>query len=213
MSSPDINDLILEGNRLFSQKADFLLGVNSIEQLPTDGLIEIAFAGRSNVGKSSLINAVTGVNGLARASNTPGRTQQLNYFKMDNLFHIVDLPGYGYAAAPEKTVQTWTRLIHAYLKGRVNLRRVFLLIDARHGIKQVDLNIMKMLDSAAVTYQIILTKADKISATAAEAVLTKTKEIAAQHVACYPTVLLTSSEKRQNIDLVRAEFVKILKGI
>lgn len=205
--------LIKDGNRLFTQKAAFVLGVADVNQLPVDGLPEIAFAGRSNVGKSSLINAVTGVSGLARASNTPGRTQQLNYFKLDDLFYIVDLPGYGYAAAPEKTVQTWTRLIHAYLKGRVQLRRVFLLIDARHGIKQVDLNIMKMLDKAAVTYQIILTKMDKISKTETDIVLKKTQEIGQQHVACYPTVLITSSEKKQNIDLVRAEFVKILKGI
>lgn len=213
MQSIEMNALIREANRLFAQKAEFVLGVNTADQLPTDGLIEIAFAGRSNVGKSSLINAVTGVNGLARASNTPGRTQQLNYFKLDSLFYLVDLPGYGYAAAPEKMVQTWTRLIHAYLKGRVNLRRVFLLIDARHGIKQVDLNIMKMLDSAAVTYQIILTKADKISDKAGAEVLKKTQEIAQKHVACYPEIILTSSEKRLNIDLVRAQFVKILKGI
>ena len=213
MSEPTQDELILEGNRLFAQKASFVLGVAGINQLPMDNLPEIAFAGRSNVGKSSLINAVTGISGLARASNTPGRTQQLNYFKLDDLFYIVDLPGYGYAAAPEKNVQVWTRLIHAYLKGRVQLRRVFLLIDARHGIKQVDLNIMKMLDKAAVTYQIILTKMDKISKTATDDVLKKTQEIASKHVACYPTVLITSSEKKQNIDLVRAEFVKILKGI
>lgn len=205
--------LIKEGEKLFRTKAEFVLGVAGLEQLPTDGLMEIAFAGRSNVGKSSLINAVTGVSGLARASNTPGRTQQLNYFKMDDQFYIVDLPGYGYAAAPEKIVQTWTRLIHNYLRGRVQLRRVFLLIDARHGIKDVDIKIMKMLDSSAVTYQIVLTKMDKIGKAEAEKVLTQTIETASKHVACYPTVLITSSEKKKNIDLVRAEFVKILKGI
>ena len=175
--------------------------------------MEIAFAGRSNVGKSSLINAVTGVKGLARASNTPGRTQQLNFFKVSDKCHIVDLPGYGYAAAPEKMVQAWTRLIHDYLRGRVQLRRVFLLIDSRHGIKPVDEKIMKMLDGAAVTYQIILTKADKISKVAGEAVLKQTMEMGQKHVACYPEILLTSSEKNWNIDLVRAEFIKVIEGI
>ncbi len=206
-------DLIRKGNRLFEQKPVFLRGVVDVEQLPTGGLPEFAFAGRSNVGKSSLINAVTGVKGLARASNTPGRTQELNFFEQPGQFLIVDLPGYGYAAAPEKTVQTWTRLIHAYLRGRVQLRRVFLLIDARHGIKKVDENIMKMLDTAAVSYQIILTKADKISATEAQTVLSDTIAIGAQHVACYPEVILTSSEKNTNIDWVRAQFVKVLEGI
>ncbi len=206
-------DLIRKGNRLFEQKPVFLRGVVDVEQLPTGGLPEFAFAGRSNVGKSSLINAVTGVKGLARASNTPGRTQELNFFEQPGQFLIVDLPGYGYAAAPEKTVQTWTRLIHAYLRGRVQLRRVFLLIDARHGIKKVDENIMKMLDTAAVSYQIILTKADKISATEAQTVLSDTIAIGAQHVACYPEVILTSSEKNMNIDCVRAQFVKVLEGI
>lgn len=206
-------DLIRKGNRLFEQKPVFLRGVVDVEQLPTGGLPEFAFAGRSNVGKSSLINAVTGVKGLARTSNTPGRTQELNFFEQPGQFLIVDLPGYGYAAAPEKTVQTWTRLIHAYLRGRVQLRRVFLLIDARHGIKKVDENIMKMLDTAAVSYQIILTKADKISATEAQTVLSDTIAIGAQHVACYPEVILTSSEKNTNIDWVRAQFVKVLEGI
>ena len=206
-------DLIRKGNRLFEQKPVFLRGVVDVEQLPIGGLPEFAFAGRSNVGKSSLINAVTGVKGLARASNTPGRTQELNFFEQPGQFLIVDLPGYGYAAAPEKTVQSWTRLIHAYLRGRVQLRRVFLLIDARHGIKKVDENIMKMLDTAAVSYQIILTKADKISATEAQTVLSDTIAIGAQHVACYPEVILTSSEKNTNIDWVRAQFVKVLEGI
>lgn len=205
--------LLRQGRELFHPKMEFALGVAGMEQLPTDGLIEIAFAGRSNVGKSSLINAVTGIGNLARASNTPGRTQQLNFFKMPKQFYIVDLPGYGYASAPEKIVHEWTRLIHAYLRGRPQLRRVFLLIDARHGIKDVDERIMKMLDSAAVTYQIILTKSDKISPKEANAVFEETVKTAREHVAAYPSVLMTSSEKGQNIDLVRTEFVKILKGI
>lgn len=211
---PQEQERLLEAGRtLFKVSPEFVLGVAGIEQLPTDGLLEIAFAGRSNVGKSSLINAVTGVKGLARASNTPGRTQQLNYFRIPGQAYIVDLPGYGYAAAPEKMVQAWTRLIHDYLRGRVQLRRVFLLIDARHGIKEVDEKIMKMLDSAAVSYQLILTKADKINLPAGQEVLKKTQETGQKHVACHPDILLTSSEKNINIDQVRAEFVKVLEGI
>lgn len=213
MEPQELERLKQEGLALFKKAPEFVRGVTTIDQLPIDGLMEIAFAGRSNVGKSSLINAVTGARGLARASNTPGRTQQLNFFKVSDKCHIVDLPGYGYAAAPEKMVQAWTRLIHDYLRGRVQLRRVFLLIDARHGIKPIDEKIMKMLDGAAVTYQIILTKADKISRIAGEVVLQQTMEIGQKHVACYPEILLTSSEKNWNIDLVRAEFIKVIEGI
>jgi GTP-binding protein len=206
-------DLLKEGNDLFEQKPEFFRGVVDVEQLPFGKLPEFAFAGRSNVGKSSLINAVTGVPKLARASNTPGRTQELNFFEQKGKFFIVDLPGYGFAAAPQKTVQAWTRLIHDYLRGRQQLRRVFLLIDVRHGIKDVDENIMKMLDKAAVSYQIILTKADKVSEAEAEKVLQATMEIGKKHVACYPEIILTSSDKKMNIDCVRAQFVKVLKGI
>ena len=206
-------DLLKEGNRLFEQKPEFFRGVVDVEQLPFGKLPEFAFAGRSNVGKSSLINAVTGVPKLARASNTPGRTQELNFFEQKGKFFIVDLPGYGFASAPQKTVQAWTRLIHDYLRGRQQLRRVFLLIDVRHGIKDVDENIMKMLDKAAVSYQIILTKADKVSVAEANKTLSETMEIGKKHVACYPEIILTSSDKKMNIDQVRAQFVKVLKGI
>ena len=206
-------DLINAGNQLFETKPVFIRGVVDVEQLPIKRLPEIAFAGRSNVGKSSLINAITDVPKLARTSNTPGRTQELNFFEQADRFFIVDLPGYGFAAAPEQKVQVWTRLIHDYLRGRQQLRRVFLLIDVRHGIKAVDENIMKMLDKAAVSYQIILTKADKVSKSEAQNMLQTVSEIAKKHVACYPEIILTSSEKNINIDLVRAEFVKILKGI
>lgn len=202
-----------EGNTLFIQKPTFLRGVASVEQLPITQVAEFAFAGRSNVGKSSLINAVTGVRGLARASNTPGRTQELNFFDAAGAFFIVDLPGYGYAAAPEKMVQAWTRLIHDYLRGRVQLKRVFLLIDSRHGLKDVDIKIMKMLDSSAVSYQIILTKIDKISKKECEKVLADTIEKSKTHVAAYPEILVTSSEKNIGIEEVRAQFVKVLKGI
>lgn len=206
-------DLLKEGNRLFEQKPEFFRGVVDVEQLPFGKMPEFAFAGRSNVGKSSLINAVTGVPKLARASNTPGRTQELNFFEQKGKFFVVDLPGYGFASAPQKTVQAWTRLIHDYLRGRQQLRRVFLLIDVRHGIKDVDENIMKMLDKAAVSYQIILTKADKVSVTDANRTLSETMEIGKKHVACYPEIILTSSDKKMNIDQVRAQFVKVLKGI
>ena len=206
-------ELLSAGQKLFTQKPVFVRGVVEETQLPTKRLPEFAFAGRSNVGKSSLINAVTGVPKLARASNTPGRTQELNFFEMPDRFFIVDLPGYGFASAPEQKVQTWTRLIHDYLRGRQQLRRVFLLIDVRHGIKPVDENIMKMLDKAAVSYQIILTKADKVSETAANQMLQTVADIGRKHVACYPEIILTSSDKNQNIDRVRAEFIKVLKGI
>lgn len=213
MEPQELERLKKAGDDLFKTRPTFTVGVANFDQLPTDGLIEIAFAGRSNVGKSSLINAVSKAKGLARASNTPGRTQQLNYFRVGDSCYIVDLPGYGYAAAPEKMVQAWTRLIHDYLRGRVQLRRVFLLIDARHGIKDVDERIMKMLDTAAVSYQIILTKCDKISRIDSEKVLKQTLEISHKHVACYPQIIVTSSEKNINIDAVRAEFVKVLEGI
>ncbi len=205
--------LIQQGAQLFQTKPVFSRGVASIDQLPTDDLPEIAFAGRSNVGKSSLINAVTGVDRLARASHTPGRTQELNFFRTGDRFYLVDLPGYGYAAAPEKMVHAWTQLIHAYLRGRVQLKRVFLLIDARHGIKEVDEKMMKMLDAAAVSYQVILTKADKMTAAAAEKRLMETCAIGQKHVACYPEVLLTSSVKKENIDLLRAAIVRVIEGI
>ncbi len=213
MPSEWTEKLIPEANKLFQTKPEYRLSVNAVEQLPVSNLKEFAFAGRSNVGKSSLINAVTGVKGLARASNTPGRTQSLNYFEVPETFYIVDLPGYGYAAAPEKTVQAWTRLIHDYLRGRVQLSRVFLLIDSRHGIKEVDSKIMKMLDSAAVSYQIILTKSDKISAKQLDEVVRSTRETAQKHVACYPEILVTSAEKNRGIESVRAQFVKVLNGV
>lgn len=195
---------------LFRQDCTFVLGVAKLEQLPLSDLPEVAFAGRSNVGKSSIINAVTGRKGLAKTSNTPGRTQQLNYFNLDGKLHIVDLPGYGYAQAPEAEVKKWQAMIMAYLQGRVNLKRVMVLIDSRHGIKSVDREIMDMLDKAAVTYQLVLTKTDKISAKELEKVLTDTQAEVSKHAAAYVRVLATSSEKNRGLEELRAEIAGLI---
>lgn len=198
------------GRKLLASPCTFVLGVASLSQLPPDDQMgEVAFAGRSNVGKSSLINALTGRKSLAKTSNTPGRTQQLNYFNLADCLFLVDLPGYGFAKAPESMVKKWQKTIFAYLQGRVNLKRVFLLIDSRHGIKKVDRDIMEMLDKAAVTYQIVLTKSDKISATELEKVLTQTRAETAKHAAAYVEVIVTSSEKGFGIDELRAEIAQI----
>ena len=197
------------GRGLFKQPCTFVLGVAKLEQLPLTDMPEVAFAGRSNVGKSSIINALTSQKALAKTSNTPGRTQQLNYFNLNDKIHIVDLPGYGFAQAPEAMVKQWQQLIFAYLQGRVNLKRVFLLIDSRHGLKKVDTEIMDMLDKAAVTYQIVLTKTDKISAKALEKVLAETHEVIKKHAAAYVDILATSSEKKQGLDELRAEICNL----
>ena len=201
---------IKEANSLFCKDCSFVLGVAKLEQLPFSDLPEVAFAGRSNVGKSSLINAVTGKRSLAKTSSTPGRTQQLNYFNLNDQIHIVDLPGYGYAQAPENMVKQWQKVIFAYLQGRVNLKRVFLLIDARHGIKKVDMEVMEMLDKAAVTYQIILTKTDKISLKELNSLQEKVKTEITKHAAAYINVIATSSEKKQGLELVRAEIASMI---
>lgn len=201
---------LISGKKLFSQECSFVLGVANLSQLPIDDLEEIAFAGRSNVGKSSLINALTGRKTLAKTSNTPGRTQQLNYFMLSDRVYLVDMPGYGFAQAPEALVKKWQKMLFAYLQGRANLKRVFLLIDSRHGIKKVDAEIMEMLDKAAVNYQIVLTKADKVSAIELEKVVTKTKKNIKEHPAAHIEILLTSSEKKQGIDELRAEIAKLV---
>lgn len=197
------------GRKLLSGPCNFMLGVARLDQLPVSSLDEIAFAGRSNVGKSSLINALTGQKNLAKASNTPGRTQQLNYFNLGDKLLMVDLPGYGFAQAPESMVRQWQKLIFTYLQGRVNLKRVFLLIDSRHGIKKVDEEIMKMLDTAAVTYQIVLTKTDKISAKALQKVIADTEETIKKHGAAHIRLLATSSEKKQGLEELRAEIAEL----
>ena len=199
------------GRKLLSGPCDFMLGVARLDQLPVSSLDEIAFAGRSNVGKSSLINALTGQKNLAKASNTPGRTQQLNYFNLGDKILMVDLPGYGFAQAPESMVKQWQKLIFTFLQGRVNLKRVFLLIDSRHGIKKVDEEIMKMLDTAAVTYQIVLTKTDKISAKALQKVIADTEEIIKKHGAAHIRLLATSSEKKKGLEELRAEIAELAK--
>ncbi len=189
-----------------------MLGVVSLDTLPPPDLPEIAFAGRSNVGKSSLINALTGRKSLARASNEPGRTRELNFFDLGGRLRIVDLPGYGFAKAPKPVVERWTRLTQDYLRGRVNLKRVLLLIDARHGLKAVDEGVMKALDEAAVSYQIVLTKADKLKPGEAAARAQATSDAIKRRPAAFPVVALTSSAKGDGIAELRAAITQMAQG-
>ena len=196
------------GRLLFAGQTDFLKGVVAMDGLPPADRPEVCFAGRSNVGKSSLINALTGRKGLARASNTPGRTQEINYFTTETGSgagpYLVDLPGYGFANAPVKVVEKWQRLLKAYLAGRATLRRAFVLIDSRHGVKAVDEEIMTLLDKAAVTFQAVLTKADKVKEKDREKVLAQVRAALAKHPAAYPELVVTSSEKGDGIETLRA---------
>jgi GTP-binding protein len=192
-------DLAEAGRRLFAREARFVAGASEPSALPPEGLPEIAFAGRSNVGKSSLVNALTGRGMLARISKTPGRTRQINFFDLDGRLILVDLPGYGFAHAPRTAIKAWTELVRHYLQNRAALRRVCLLLDSRHGIKEVDRPLMRMLDDAGVSYQIVLTKIDKTAARELEEALEKIAAELATHVAAHPEIHLTSAVERHGI--------------
>lgn len=201
----DADEISLEkGRLLFARGADFVKGVVAMDGLPPADRLEICFAGRSNVGKSSLINALTGRKNLARASNTPGRTQEINFFTLGESHYVVDLPGYGYAEAPVAVVEKWQKLLKAYLSGRVSLRRAFVLIDSRHGIKAVDDEIMTLLDQSAVTFQVVMTKADKVKEAERDKILAQVRKALSKHPAAYPELLMTSSEKGWGIENLRA---------
>jgi GTP-binding protein len=210
-TEPDAK-LIEQGRKLFAGDWQFFWASPSVETLPPMAGMEVAFAGRSNVGKSSLINALTGRNALARTSHTPGRTQELIFFEgadKDGL-RLVDMPGYGYASAPKTKVASWTALIHQFLQGRASLARVYVLIDARHGFKDVDLDVLKTLDRSAVSYQVVMTKADQVKASELEATIAAVTTALAKHPAAFPEVLVTSSRSGAGMPELRAAMVRLL---
>jgi GTP-binding protein len=202
-------DRIERGRLFFAKSWDFVMSVPTIAHLPPIDVAEIAFSGRSNVGKSSLINALTNRIGLARTSNTPGRTQELNFFTSGSGLSIVDMPGYGYAEAPKKLVDAWNRMIKDYLRGRVSLRRVYVLIDSRHGLKANDKVTLDLLDETAVSYQIVLTKVDKLRTGELAKVRAATEAAIARRPAAFPTIIPTSSETGEGMDLLRAEIAQL----
>ena len=211
MTDPTLDDHAEAGRKLFAGEAGFVWAASGIDGLPPMAGFEIAFAGRSNVGKSSLVNALTGRKTLARTSHTPGRTQQLNFFRLgDGRLTLVDMPGYGYAAAGKEKVRAWTGLIHAYLRGRQNLARVFLLIDARHGIKPNDEEVLDLLDAAAVSYQVVLTKADEVKGSELEGRIADTAARIARRPAAYPEIQPTSSRTGSGMPELRAGIARLL---
>jgi len=203
-------DDIEKARKLFAGDCDFMLGVVNMAGLPEGTSVEIAFAGRSNVGKSSLLNALTGRNNLARTSNTPGRTKELNFFDLGGQLKLVDLPGYGYARASKKEAHSWNKLTRDYLRGRAELRRICLLIDSRHGVKPSDLEIADMLDRSAVNYQIIFTKTDKIKPTMLATMLDKTSEIIKKRPAAHPVIRPTSSQTGEGLAHLRADLASLI---
>ncbi len=204
MTSEFSPDQIEDARRLFAGSCDFTAGVASLAQLPAADIPEVAFAGRSNVGKSSLLNALTGRKALARTSHTPGRTQQLNFFSLGGKIALVDMPGYGYAKVSKKQRGDWQKLIRDYLRGRPTLRCAFVLVDARHGLKESDIEIMKMLDETAVAYRIILTKTDKADPPELEKTIVEIETALKKHPAAFPSVILTSSHDGRGIEDLRA---------
>lgn len=209
MTPEEHDDWIERGRLLFAGPIEFERGVPSMDFLPVADLPEVAFAGRSNVGKSSLINALTGRSKLARASTEPGRTRELNFFRMADKLRLVDLPGYGYAKAPKAEIGRWTMLTRDYLRGRSTLKRIVLLVDGRHGLKPDDKDVMDALDKVAVTYQVVLTKADKVKPTEIAATMDATQAMIAKRPAAHPEIIATSSETGLGIDLLRAEIAAL----